>query len=379
MRPRPWHLFLIVAVWALFAVNAIAMLRGRGGEFRHFDLGLLFNEQAAFYRGQYPHEGVAATPAGMAAVRSDYPPWSFPLGVPWLPPGLGWDATRVWFSLCQLAAVGVLLWFVTRRARGEDRGLGWLLTGSVLAMTGLRADLLFGNYALIMMAMVVALLIAVERQRIGLAAAALAEAMLKPQIGWLFALTFLHRRGWKVLLGAGAALAISAALALAWTGVTPWHLLQSRYSESLTTISTLLERHSLVTVFVQLGLAPESALATAGALGIATTLWTLHARLGEADALTRFAFVGLVNRICTYHNTCDDVLLVLALVWFGRRAWRDGTVRHWAEFLALGATVWAPSALLRLPATKFVVVAAWVVFAAAICRRETRASFPLPA
>ena len=47
---------------------------------------------------------VAPTPPGERWTRSAYPPSSFVLLMPWLPPGLGFQATRVWFTACQALA-----------------------------------------------------------------------------------------------------------------------------------------------------------------------------------------------------------------------------------------------------------------------------------
>lgn len=367
--PSWWRSALIAVAWGLVAWALVRDLSGRNAYFWHGDLKTLFAEQSAFYEGRYPHHGVTPTPPGQKLVRTDYPPSSFLLAIPWLPPGLGWTGTRVWFSLCQLAASVVVVGFVWRMGRREAPGLAWLLAGGVLAMTGLRADLYFGNYAVLMTATLVGLFFALQGERPVWSAVALTGALLKPQMGWLFVLPLCTRRGWMILAGVGAVLAGSAFAAWTWTEVSPLHFFRSGYSTSLSTISSLTERHSLVTVLVQWGLGPTQALLIGAIAGLGGTFWALRTRLAAADTLTRFAFIGLVNRTSTYHNTCDDLLLVFALVLLGRRAWRDGGVPAWSLFTLLAITVWAPSRALILPPAKFVVVAIWIACAVVICRR----------
>jgi hypothetical protein len=105
------------------------------------------------------------------------------------------------------------------------------------------------------------------------------------------------------------------------------------------------------------------ALVLGSGLGLGATCWALRGPLATAELLAQFAFVGVVNRICTYHNGRDDLLLVFALVWLGRRAWVAPEAGHWPAFLALGLTMWAPTAALQFSGANALLVVTWAAVA----------------
>lgn len=362
-KSRRWRQALLVLVWAWVLVRIGSEFTGRGAPLWHHDFGLLYREQASFYRGEYPASEVGRDEQPEGGASSDYPPYSFPLAMPWLPPGLSRLATEVWFVCCQAIATAVVAAFAWSLGRGEARALHWLLTGSVLAMTGLRADLLFGNYGVLMTALLVAMTWALSRQRWGLAGAAWIGSLLKPQMGWLFALLFLSRRGWRVLVAAGVAIVALKLATCWWTGVTPWEIVESQYSSRVSVMMLYPERISLVSVFTSAGLEVGLTVLACAAAGVACTTAVLFTRLRDASLLARVAFVGLINRLSTYHNACDDLLLVFALAWLGRRAWQTDRQLDWTMFLVLAGTVWAPTALLQSTPARLLVVAIWIVVA----------------
>lgn len=352
----------MVVVWTLAVLRIGSAIWGHGTSYRHHDLALLFREEASFYDGIYPAAEVVAG-AEMDAVRSDYPPYSFVLMMPWLPPGLGWHGTKLWFPFCQILAAACVGGFAWRRGHEIGRGAAWLAVGSVFAMTGLWADWMFGNLGVLMTALLIGLLGAVEQSRPLRTGVAWLASLLKPQMGWLFGLILLSRRDWRPLVGVAVALLGCALAALWWTHVSPMDLLRSAYGNRVTTMALMPERHNLVSLLGQLGV-PASTAVLAGAAGGVALAWSaLRGALGRADLLTQFAFIGVVNRVCTYHNACDDLLLVFALVWLIRRAWRKDSATDWAAFLFLGATVWAPTTALLFPGANALVVIAWAAMA----------------
>lgn len=359
---------LVVVVTALVLLRLGGELTGRGSRWWQIDLQTLWLEQAAFAEHRYPHEAVAATPAGAAPVRSDYPPWSFWMLAPWIPPGLGWSATRLWFLAVQSLAFGALVAFAVRAGRTQGRGLAWVLAGGVMAATGVRADIVFGNVALIAMVPVVGLWWAVERNARGWMGAAWALTMMKPQIGWTFLLPLVARRKWTELAFGGAVLAALAWAACAWTGVTPLEVARSRYTESLTTISGIAQRNSLMNLLTALGAPSGGALVACGLAGLALGGWLLSGPMRAASTLRQFAALGVVSRIFTYHNYCDDVLLVFAFIVLGQEAWRRGGRGNWTAFLALAATLWAPTLAWQSAPTRWLAVAIWLACLAWLAR-----------
>ncbi len=356
---------LLVGMVVLLAVlRGASELTGRGRIYWHLDLRTLYREQTAFYRGTYPHVAAAPTAENGTRLRSDYPPYAFALFIPWLPPGLSLTSIELWFTLCQSAAVIIVASWAWRTGSKVSISAALFLALGILAMTGLRADLVFGNVALLTTAMLVGLYIGIERGRWSCAAACWAGAMLKPQMGWAFAWLFLNPRGWKQLVTVGAALAVLAFAACRWTEVGLSQALGGGLASSWTAILHVSERYSLVTLLATAGVSPALAVLGSAMIGSAVIAWKLHGDLVGSSALHRFAFVALVNRICAYHNVCDDLLLVFPLVWLGQRVWVNNRPIDFCALIALGVSIWAPTTAFSLPGTKVFVVALWIALAA---------------
>lgn len=365
-----WIVLLLVGVLVLGRVAA--ELTGRGSAYWHWDLRTLASDQSLFYARIYPHFAVTPTLVGMPAAQTAYPPFAFPLFMPWLPPGLGSMATRAWFTFCQLSALGLILRFVWRQGRRAGLGLSCLLAGSVLAMSGVRADLLFGNMALIATALVVVMHDAAERGRWGGAAGVWVMSLVKPQIGWLFGWELLRARRWRATIGAAVALAGATAVGCIWTHATPWRILRSNWSGDLSGWTSTMQLNNLPTLASGLGLPAGAGLVIFALAGVIVAATWLRGPPAGTGMLPRFAVLGLLNRICTYHNYCDDVLLVFALAWLGRRAWCGGTRADWGMFFALATSVWVPVTLLSSVAARSVVLLSWICAAAWIVRQETK-------
>lgn len=361
---------LIGAVWLVAVAKLVLSLGGAGAEWWHHDLRTLWRDQNLFYAGAYPHAALAtaATATAVGDVRTAYPPTSFPLFAPWLPPGLGWGAARGWFTLLQIGALGALAWFAWRRGRAIDARLGWLLTGAFLAMSGVRADLLFGNMALITAALLLGALLALERGRAAGAAVAWLAAMVKPQMGWLFAWAWWRRATWRAWACAALLLGVSGVAACAWTGVALAATLSVGAGEEVTKWGAWSPLNNLPVWLGTVGLSPQAALLLGAALSFLAAGWAVTRPSMRGDWLGQFAVLGLINRLGVYHNYCDDVLLVFALVWLGVRAWR-GTRADGAVWLALTVSAMLPTAALSGPVTKGAVWLAWALAAGWIVRR----------
>lgn len=356
---------LAAALAILVAAKLLLTLGGWGRGWWQHDLWTLWRDQNLFWSGVYPHAAVAAQAGD---VRTAYPPMSFPLFAPWLPPGLSWASARVWFALCQIAALGALTIFAWRRGREVDARLGWLLALAVLAVNGVRADLLFGNMALITTALLLGALLALERGRAGGAAAAWLAAMVKPQMAWLFALALWRRDTRRAWLAAALLFGASGVAACAWTGVSLARTLGAGAGEEVTKWGAWGPLNNLPVWLGALGLSPQVALAAGALLALGAGAWAVTRPGLRGDWLGQFAVLGLVNRVGVYHNYCDDVLLVFALVWLGRRAWRGRTGDRACWLALAGAAAW-PGAGSADAAVKIALLLVWAAGAAWIVRR----------
>lgn len=354
-RWRNGAVLLAAALGLLVTAKLALTLGGWGRQWWQHDLWTLWRDQQTFWGGTYPHASVS-TQTG--AVRTAYPPTSFPLFAPWLPPGLSWPMGRAWFAFCQVGALGALTWFAWRKGREVDARLGALLAATVLAVNGVRADLLFGNMGLITTALLLVALLALERGKISVATGAWLAALVKPQMGWLLALAFWRRGTWRAWSVAALMFGASGAAACAWTGVSFARAIGAGAGEEVAKWGAWGPLNNLAVWFGALGLSPHVALASGAVLAVGAGAWAMSRRGLRDDRLGQFAVLGLVNRVCVYHNYCDDVLLVFALVWLGRRAWLGNMMdRAWWLMLALSA--WWPGAGSSGPLIKIALLAVW--------------------
>jgi hypothetical protein len=350
--------FLLIMAWTLCGVRAVMEIRRWGNPQTHYDLRQLYHDESLFYRGIYPNARVQTPARPEDEAVSVYPAYGFVVAIPWIPPGLSWDMARVWFGLCQLSALVVVLGFAWRMGRTVQPGLGWLLVGATGAMTGLWADVLFGNFSALACAPLVGMYWALERERPRFAAVTWLGAMLKPQIGWVFSVFFLRRRNW-VGLALGAGLLVTATVVSSlWMGVTPWRAMTVIYSREW--IPSAADGHSLISLAGMAGVDPGIAQPVLGVLGLVTAgaallIWTRGATL-----LARFAVIALIARLCVYHHTCDDLLLVFPILFIGIQAGRENRWPDWVIFGALCFSVWIPTALTEQPTIKAIVVLTWV-------------------
>jgi len=370
-RWRAIAVLLTVALGLVVTIKVALTLGGWGREWWHHDLWTLWRDQQIFWGGTYPHASVSGQ---TGAVRTAYPPTSFLLFAPWLPPKLDWSVARGWFALAQGAALAGLVWFAWRRGRDVDARLGWLLGGAVLAVNGVRADLLFGNMALITTALLLGALLLLERGRAAGAAGVWLAAMVKPQMGWLFAVAWWRRGTARAWVVAALLLGASGGAACLWTNASLARALNAGAGEEVAKWGAWTPLNNLPVWLGALGLSPHAALLLGAAVAVAAGAWAVMRPALRGDWLGQFAVLGLVNRICVYHNYCDDVLLVFAVVWIGVRTWGDAWFGR-AVWLALVATALLPTSAMSLAPIKGAVLvvwsgaAWWIVRSAATARR----------
>lgn len=377
MRFLAHKYLLIVFLGLLVTVRLVIDLSGAAAMYWHEDYMELQTEQTAFYAQVYPHHDVNPMPPQWERLHTNYPPYSLVIFTALVPPGISrLDANR-WFTAVELLALIFVTVFVARRGGAGAPQLGLTLTLGFFAMTSLHADIVWGNYALLLTMVAIGLFYAVSAQRWWLAAALWMLVMVKPQFGWAFALLFIERNAWKPWLTAVAGLGLMTVGACLWTQVDVLHVFQAGTLHNWSDISQLVERHSLVSLLIAAGLSPTISSLFCAAAGTAFLIWRLTGPLARATPLHRIALVGLVSRFASYHNICDDLLLLFALIWFGRQAWPSTNGSKWLAFIALGISVWAPTAFVASIPAKIALVSLWILLAVYLgSAKETEGDSP---
>lgn len=363
-RRAAWVLALLVLGWACAALRLIVEVRRAHDEHRHWDLRELFDTQQVFYRGVYPHTRIQTPPADLPAIDSVYPPYSFVLAVPWIPPGLAWQAVRVWFTVCQVAAIAALLGFAWRQGRTLGPALGWLLLGAGGAISGIWADFLYGNFAALACLPLLLVWSGLDAARPWRAGVGWLGAMLKPQVGWLFAVLFLTRRRWLALAVGGAGLAAATGLAWAWTGVAPWRALAEVYATEWVPYAT--DGYSLVTVAATFGVGAGIAQPLFALAGVASVLLVVRRDPVGRDRLALLALTAMLARLCVYHHPDDDVLMLFPVVYLGVRAWMRDRTADWLWFTLLAVSTWFPWRITGYGHVRDGVILFWLVVAGRI-------------
>lgn len=389
----------LLAVVSLIPVRGLWLLHTGHG----VDMQTRWQETQYLLRGVDPNTRTARVDGADVDVRFDdlafsgrevpegvYPPWSYVLALPLLaPPTL--DSATLWFTLVNAALVAALaLWAGAYgwRVGGPATALACAL--ALLALDGIGRTLVVGNYGVVVLALLAASLVALERGRAALAGALFGAALLKPTLAGPFALAIAFvafardRRGVARAAGGALAVLLGASLAFWWmSGTDPLTSLlkgQSRVPYFVTDGggSTVLWRSHLRLPEIVIGgfhleLAQYAGMALALALGAAAAFAVRRAR-----PLEQFGLASVVAMTWTYHRPYDSLLLVFLLLALLRHA-LPGAGRGARVAAALGTglvgfTLWLPSRYLGWPDSTSLVQAVWVgggLALVALVRRET--------
>ena len=155
------------------------------------DLRLRWIEQGMIVRGlnpqelTYPEELLPEMILGQRNVRGNYPPWSYATGMLLVPPG-NWTFVRVYFALINIlamAAIGCWSYFCVERAA---KGWGPVAAVSVLATFAICVCLSYGQYSIIVAALLMGCLELLRRGHMTSAGLLWGLAAVKPQLAGLF-------------------------------------------------------------------------------------------------------------------------------------------------------------------------------------------------
>jgi hypothetical protein len=332
------------------------------------DLRLRWIEQGMIYRGVNPQEHTYPAhllPENVLAqrfVRGSYPPWSYGTSMLLSPPG-SWSAIRVYFAAVNMIALTAIASWSYAAARRRCGGRwGALAAAGGLAIFPICVCLSYGQYSIVVLALIAGSLVLLERGQMTAAGLALGLAAVKPQLAGLFFLVpavYPFPLAQKLrLFAAAAAYMVVASLGVAWSvNGSALDMLRATASESAKFFH-LSTNPLIVWAADSFGFSTGSKLLAVFVAAIcAATLCVIRR---QRDLLAAFSVCAILAFYWSYSRHYDLVLLTFPLVWL-LTCWR--TRRSAAAGAALAATLillLAPIriSMARLPAVQLAFAAA---------------------
>ncbi len=310
------------------------------------DVRLRWTEQAYVRKGVNPYDIAfhpeSADPAiGRIPFKDPggYPPWAFLTQEPLVPP-LPIAVVRWHLAFVNALAYAVIAWWAYACGRQVGgREVGWFMAAMCLACAGNAVQLRWGNYAAIVMALLVAMNYFSRVEQPVLAGFFLGFAMLKPQNAMLFTFVLLARKQWT-----GVAVAIGYTLVAG--GITAWRVRTS----PLTMIDQLFEgamRWDNLHLGILDPIRMSGILSTpvltkiglvAGIVVAAGLTWRYRSRSIEV----LMAIAAVVAHVSTYHRRFDAVMLGFLMVPLSALALRRGSAPVWSALIINGLLLWLP-------------------------------------
>jgi hypothetical protein len=213
---------LRVAAALLVAYAILILLLGARHAWRDgdVDMGHRLREYSLFRRGVYPCHALEADPEGRK-VYSVYPPYAFPLLMPFFEPE-GRVQGRVMtesLSVAGLIVIGLYAWRRFRPTSGP--AVAAVAATLAAAIAGNGNAFALGQFSIICMGLIAQMLILLGRGKPTLAGICWALAMVKPQIALCFAPLFLVGGNARGLISGVGVLGILSLAACEWTEVPP--------------------------------------------------------------------------------------------------------------------------------------------------------------
>lgn len=295
---------------ALVAYGILILIVGavhawRGGD---VDMGQRVREYSLFRRGVYPCHALEKDPVGLR-VYSVYPPYAFPLFVPFFEPEGGVQG-RVMIESLSVASLIVIGLYAWRRFKPTS-GTAVAAVAATLsaAIAGNGNAFALGQFSIICMGLIAQAMLLLGKGKPVAAGICWALAMIKPQIALCFAPLFLVGGNIRGLVCGMGVLGILSLAACEWTeiplrAVVDHWFFRSRLNfngdagvpRAVAAWTGLSQRH-----IVGLGL-----VAIAGvALGVRRRL----AKIGDIDLLPLAGLFAAIGALAFYHRHYDYIML----------------------------------------------------------------------
>lgn len=347
------------------------------------DIRLRWVEQNLLYRGL----GFDLAEPGAADVSMEefvhgrrataYPPWTYTTNWLLYPP-LSWQPTRVYYAALCVLALGVMAAWGYRQGAAFGPHVGALAAASLLAMFPTSICLSYGQYGVVVAALLIGCFVFCESGWDYAAGLCLGLALVKPQLSGLCLVGLFLRGRFRVVFTAAGYLIAASALTWALTGGSP-PLLMSKLSQEAEAYFHISHNPLIVLLKPLLGLqAATLLLASAGTAVCAALVW-FYGRKGPL--LTTFSICIVVSMFWSYRRHYDAGLMCFLFLALLLQAWRTGSRLSAAMYVLMGLTLWAPVrlALWDERAVQFAYGGLWVAALAVLIAVERRATRPAEA
>ncbi len=291
----------------------------------------------------YPAELLPEMIIGQRNVKGNYPPWAYATGMLLTPP-LNWTLVRLYFAVVSAVALAALGLWSYRIGENFESGTGQLAAASVLAIFAVCVCLSYGQFSLIVVALLVGCFELLRRERMASAGLLLGLAAMKPQLAGLFFLVpavYPYSLSKKVRFYAAAGgYLLLVSFAVAWlVQSTPWAILHGTTTEAIK-FYELSNNRLIIWASQAFGFSAGSKLLAAAVAAVcAALLWSTRR---QGDLLVGFSICAILSLYWTYSRHYDYIILSLPLLALLRLAVEERSAFAATAFVLLGALIWAP-------------------------------------
>lgn len=306
------------------------------------DLGIREREWADFEKGVYPNKRLEQPLK--AKSHSVYPPWAFPMYLPFFGAG-DFVLARVVLQGLSLAGLVVMMWLGWRELAPHGWQAGLLGAAMAPAISGNCSAIALGQFSILCAGLLAAQILFMQANRQILAGACWAFAMIKPQIALPFALLFLLERQWRGVLAGGLVLAALSAGAFGWTGVSPLDFFAA--GPATEKLRFVRDSGYSGTLWIDwLDLPPRAATGIAlGVLALCGITLLLRDWRGKIGLLNAAGVCAVVGFVLFYHRQYDNQMLFPLMLAMAVVAVREKNAVPLALAGLLGLSLYLPAGM----------------------------------
>ena len=307
------------------------------------DLRLRWWEERLFASGLNPqlygHDDpmLSSVHESMRNIGGSYPPWSYTTGLLLVPP-VDWELARWYFAMLSLTSLGFSAFCAYR----------WCASGSipsaiaaamVFAVFPSAICISYGQYAVPILGLQVAAIVALDGKRPLLAGALLGVALVKPQLTMLLVLALAAGGSFVAAFTAGVVAVLGTLVMALVVREAPWTVLVRSLTEAVHNAHN--SQNPLPALVAWLTgdrlSAPVVALA-----GVGLAMAAARRLKDERSTLPLAAITAILAMFWSSRKHMDVPVMTLPLMLVGLEAARTWRPRDLVLFGLLGLTLWAP-------------------------------------